>query len=64
MHLKLTQHCKSTIPQCKIKIKVKNIYIQASLKKGFPSSSAVKNVSAMQEIRVLSTGREDPLEKG
>ena len=31
---------------------------------GFPSGSAVKNLPAMQETRVRSLGREDPLEKG
>ena len=30
---------------------------------GFPGGSAVKNPPAMQEIRVQSLGREDPLEK-
>ena len=29
-----------------------------------PGSSAVKNPSAMQETRVRSLGREDPLEEG
>ena len=31
---------------------------------GFPGGSVVKNLSAIQEIRVLSLGWEDPLEKG
>ena len=31
---------------------------------GFPSGSAVKNLSAMQEMRVQSLGQEDPLEEG
>jgi len=31
---------------------------------GFPSSSAVKNLPAMQEMPVWSLGWEDPLEKG
>ena len=31
---------------------------------GFPGGSAIKNLSAMQETRVLSPGWEDPLEKG
>ena len=30
---------------------------------GFPSSSAVKNLPAMQETQVWSLGQEDPLEK-
>ena len=30
---------------------------------GFPGSSAVKNLPAMQEMRVWSLGQEDPLEK-
>ena len=30
---------------------------------GFPGSSAVKNLLAVQERRVRSLGREDPLEK-
>ena len=30
---------------------------------GFPHGSVVKNLPAMQEIRVQSLGREDPLEK-
>ena len=30
---------------------------------GFPSGSVVKNLPAMQETRVPSLGREDPLEK-
>ena len=34
------------------------------LLKGFPGSSAVKYPRAMQETRVLSLGREDPLEEG
>ena len=32
-------------------------------KKGFPGGSVVKNPSAVQEMRVLSLGQEDPLEK-
>ena len=31
---------------------------------GFPVAQTVKNPSAMQEIWVLSLGREDPLEEG
>ena len=31
---------------------------------GFPGGSAVKNLPAMQEIRVQSLSQEDPLEKG
>ena len=31
---------------------------------GFPGNSVVKNLPAMQEMRVQSLGREDPLEKG
>ena len=31
---------------------------------GFPGGSAVKNLPAMQEMRVQSLGREDPLEEG
>ena len=31
---------------------------------GFSSGSAVKNLPAMQETRVCSLGREDPLEEG
>jgi len=31
---------------------------------GFPGGSAVKNPPAMQETRVRSLGREDPLEEG
>ena len=31
--------------------------------KVFPGGSAVKNLPAMQEIRVQPLGREDPLEK-
>ena len=31
---------------------------------GFPGGSAVKNLPAMQETRVQSLGREDPLEEG
>ena len=31
---------------------------------GFPGGSAIKNLSAMRETRVLSPGWEDPLEKG
>ena len=31
---------------------------------GFPVVQTVKNPSAMQEIWVLSLGREDPLEEG
>ena len=31
---------------------------------GFPGGSVVKNLPAMQEIRVRSLGWEDPLEKG
>ena len=31
---------------------------------GFPGVSVVKNLSAMQETRVPSLGREDPLETG
>ena len=31
---------------------------------GFPSDSAVKNPSAMQETQVRSLGWEDPLEEG
>ena len=30
----------------------------------FPSGSAVKNLSAMQEPQVQSLGQEDPLEEG
>ena len=30
---------------------------------GFPSGSVVKNLPVMQETRVPSLGREDPLEK-
>ena len=30
---------------------------------GFPGGSVVKNPSSMQETRVRSLGREDPLEK-
>ena len=30
---------------------------------GFPGNSVVKNLPAMQEMRVQSLGREDPLEK-
>ena len=30
---------------------------------GFPGSSVVKNLPAMQETQVLSRGREDPLEE-
>ena len=30
---------------------------------GFPGGSAVNNLPAMQETRVQSLGREDPLEK-
>ena len=30
---------------------------------GFPSDSGVKNLSAMQEMRVRSPGQEDPLEE-
>ena len=30
----------------------------------FPSGSAVKNLSAMQEPQVESVGQEDPLEEG
>ena len=32
-------------------------------KRGFPVGSMVKNLPAMQETRVQSLGREDPLEK-
>ena len=32
-------------------------------RKGFPSRSAVKTLPALQEIWVLSLGREDPLDK-
>jgi len=32
--------------------------------KGIPGGSAVKNLPAMQETRVQSLGREDPLEEG
>ena len=35
----------------------------ACLLQGFPGSSAVKNLPAMQERPVCSLGREDPLEK-
>ena len=31
--------------------------------KGFPGGSVVKNPPAMQEIRILSLGQKDPLEK-
>ena len=31
---------------------------------GFPGSSAVRNLPAMQETQVQSLGQEDPLEKG
>ena len=31
---------------------------------GFPGDSVVKNLPAMQETRVRSLGREDPLEEG
>ena len=31
--------------------------------KGFPGSSAVKNLPAKQETQVRSLGQEDPLEK-
>ena len=34
------------------------------LSKGFPSGSAVKNLSAMQETQVGSLSLEDPLEEG
>ena len=34
------------------------------LGKGNPVAQTVKNLSAMQETRVRSLGREDPLEKG
>ena len=30
---------------------------------GFPGGSAIKNLPAIQEIRVQSLGQEDPLEK-
>ena len=30
---------------------------------GFPGSSAIKNLPAMQEMQVLSLGAEDPLEE-
>ena len=33
-------------------------------KRGFPGGSAVKNLSAKQESKVQSLGREDPLEEG
>ena len=32
--------------------------------RGFPGGSAVKNLPAMQEMRVQSLGQEDPLEEG
>ena len=32
--------------------------------RGFPGASAVKNMPAMQEMRVQSLGQEDPLEEG
>ena len=34
------------------------------LSKGFPGGSGVKNPPSMQETRVQSLGREDPLEEG
>ena len=33
-------------------------------KRGFPGSSDLKNLPAMQETQVRSLGEEDPLEKG
>ena len=38
-------------------------WIYIPLRVGFPGSSVVNNPSAMQETRVPSLGREDPLEK-
>ena len=32
--------------------------------RGFPGDQTVKNLSTMQDTRVRSLGREDPLEKG
>ena len=34
------------------------------MEKGFPGTSTVKNLPAMQETQVHSLGWEDPLEKG
>ena len=40
-------------------------YFQPVMKaKGFPSGSAVKNLTAVQETQVQSLSREDPLEEG
>ena len=35
----------------------------ATLQRGFPGGTMVKNLPAMEEIRVQSPGQEDPLEK-
>ena len=43
------------------------IYVCVCMCKGFPGSSVVKNLPAMQELQemqVRSLGREDPLEEG
>ena len=40
-----------------------NILCKCILVKSFPGGTVVKNLPAMQEMWVLSLGREDPLEK-
>ena len=37
--------------------------MQPKIRRGFPSSSAVKNPPAIQETQVWALGQEDPLEK-
>ena len=41
-----------------------NTYILCILYKVFPGGSAIKNLPPVQETRVQSLGREDPLEEG
>ena len=73
--MKLTQHCKSTIGQYKIKLKnnKKKIHIKSTvdiipsihkphLNRASLVAQSVRNSPAMQETQVRSLGWEDPLE--
>ena len=64
VHLKPTQHCKSTIPPYKIKVKFKKLTANLLSLDVSLVAQTVKNLPAMQETQVQSLGQEDPLEKG
>ena len=46
-------------PKCLVDF---TVYLKRTM--GFPGSSVIKNLLAMQETRVQSLGLEDPLEEG